>query len=208
MGNSERTLGSPRYAGRDRRLRGTVDRACGAAGRLDRRRGAPSKKGAGFVQPDGPHKHWHLDISYVNLGGTFYFLITVLDGSSRYIVYTEIRETMKEFDTEVVVQRALEKYPGEHPRIIADNGPQFLAREFKEFIRLMARQQVRSPMAWAEDRATQRCDLSADPGAKTGAGARRFLALLPFHPLRDWHESDKPSRQDAATIVVGCLPTH
>ena len=48
----------------------------------------------------------------MNLGGTFYFLITVLDGSSRYIVYTEIRETMKEFDTEVVVQRALEKYPG------------------------------------------------------------------------------------------------
>ena len=54
--------------------------------------------------------------------------------------------------------------------------------------------------AWAEDRATQRCDPSADPGAKTGAGAGHVPALLPSSPLRDWHESDKPPRHDAATV--------
>jgi len=64
---------------------------------------------------------------------------------------------------------------------------------------------VRSLMDWAEDRATQRCDLSADPGAKTGAWARLALALLPLQPLRDWHQSDKPSRQDAA-IPPGRMP--
>ena len=122
----------------------SVYRVLKNAGRLDRHRWAPSKKGTGFVQPDGPHKHWHLDISYVNLGGTFYFLITVLDGYSRYIVHEEIRENMREFDMEVVVQRALEKYPGEHPRIITDNGPQFMARDFKEFIRLMGLTHVRT----------------------------------------------------------------
>jgi putative transposase len=122
----------------------SVYRVLKSAGLLDRRRWAPSKKGTGFVQPDGPHKHWHLDISYVNLAGTFYFLISVLDGYSRYIVHWEIRENMKEFDTEVVVQRALEKYPGEHPRIITDNGPQFMARDFKEFIRLMGLTHVRT----------------------------------------------------------------
>jgi len=122
----------------------SVYRVLKNAGRLDRHRWAPSKKGSGFVQPDGPHKHWHLDISYLNLAGTFYFLTTLLDGYSRYIVHWEIRETMKEFDTEVVVQRALEKYPGEHPRIITDNGPQFVARDFKEFIRLMGLTHVRT----------------------------------------------------------------
>jgi len=115
-----------------------------AAGRLDRHHGAPSKKGTGFVQPDGPHKHWHTDISYLNIAGTFYFLITVLDGYSRYIVHWEIRESMKEFDTEIVVQRGLEKWPGERPRIISDNGPQYIARDFKEFIRLMGLTHVRT----------------------------------------------------------------
>jgi transposase InsO family protein len=122
----------------------SVYRVLKAAGRLDRRRWAPSKKGVGFEQPHGPHQHWHLDISYLNVGGTFYFLITALDGYSRYIVHTEIRETMKEFDTEVVLQRAWERYPGEHPRIITDNGPQFVARDFKEFIRLMGLTHVRT----------------------------------------------------------------
>jgi putative transposase len=102
------------------------------------------EKGTGFVQPDRPHKHWHLDISYLNLAGTFYFLITVLDGYSRYIVHCDIREGMKEFDTEVVVQRALEKYPHERPRIITDNGPQFIARDFKTFIRMMGLTHVRT----------------------------------------------------------------
>ncbi len=122
----------------------SVYRVLKNAGRLDRHRWAPSKKGTGFVQPVGPHKHWHLDIAYVNLAGTFYFLISLLDGYSRYIVHWELRETMKEFDTEVVVQRALEKYPGEHPRIITDNGPQFVSRDFKQFIRLMGLTHVRT----------------------------------------------------------------
>jgi putative transposase len=122
----------------------SVYRVLKNAGRLDRRRWAPSKKGTGFVQPAGPHKHWHLDIAYVNLAGTFYFLISLLDGYSRYIVHWELRENMKEFDTEVVVERALEKYPGEHPRIITDNGPQFVSRDFKHFIRLMGLTHVRT----------------------------------------------------------------
>ena len=122
----------------------TTYRVLKAAGCLDRHRWAPSKKGTGFVQPDRPHKHWHLDIAYLNVGGTFYFLISLLDGYSRYIVHSEIRESMKQLDTQIVVQRALEKYPGERPRIITDNGPQFVAREFKHFVRLCGMTHVRT----------------------------------------------------------------
>jgi hypothetical protein len=39
-------------------------------------------------------------------------------------------------DAEIVVQRAREKFPGENPRIISDNGPQFIAKDFKQFVRL------------------------------------------------------------------------
>lgn len=122
----------------------SVYRVLKQAGRLDRHRFAPSKKGTGFVQPLRPHQHWHIDVSYINVAGTFYFLCSLLDGYSRYIVHSELRETMKEHEVEIVVQRALEKFPGETPRIISDNGPQFIARDFKEYVRLMGMTHVRT----------------------------------------------------------------
>ena len=95
-----------------------------------------SLKGTGFKGPKAPHEHWHVDISYLNICGTFYYLISLLDGYSRYIVHWEIRESMKESDVQIVIQRAKERFPEAHPRIISDRGPQFVARDFKAFIRL------------------------------------------------------------------------
>lgn len=103
-----------------------------------------SRKGRGFQQPLGPHEHWHIDISYVNICGTFYYLCSILDGYSRYIVHHEIREQMKEQDVEIIVQRALEAFPGVNPRVISDNGPQFIAKDFKSFLKLKGMDQVRT----------------------------------------------------------------
>jgi len=114
----------------------TVYRVLKAADRLGRPSPANARKGKGFHQPDRPHRHWHIDFSHLNICGTFYHLCSILDGYSRLVVHWEIRETMFEKDAEIVVQRALEKYPGEHPRIISDNGPQFVAKDFKLFLRL------------------------------------------------------------------------
>ena len=50
---------------------------------------------------------------------------------------------MTEADVETIIQRALEKYPGVHPRLISDNGPQFIAKDFKEFIRITGLTHVR-----------------------------------------------------------------
>jgi len=115
-----------------------------AAGRLDRKNVTPSKKGTGFVQPTKNHQEWHVDVSYINVGGSFYFLISVLDGFSRYIVHWELRETMKELDIELVIAKAIEKHPGVSPRIISDNGPQFIAKDFKEFVRQYGLTHVRT----------------------------------------------------------------
>ncbi len=122
----------------------SVYRVLKQAGRLDRKWQKPSKKGTGFVQPLGAHEHWHVDVSYLNLGGTFYYLCSLLDGYSRFIVHWEIRESMTERDIETIVQRGLEKFPDERPRIISDNGPQFIAKDFKEFIRLTGTTHVRT----------------------------------------------------------------
>jgi len=58
----------------------SVYRVLKDAGRLDSRTYGPSAKGQGFVQPDKPHEHWHIDVSYLNIRGTFYYLCTILDG--------------------------------------------------------------------------------------------------------------------------------
>jgi putative transposase len=56
----------------------------------------PSLKGKGFQQPLRTHEHWHVDISYINVAGTFFYLCSLLDGCSRFIVHREIRESMTE----------------------------------------------------------------------------------------------------------------
>lgn len=122
----------------------TTYRVLKNAGLLDRHNTKPSKKGTGFKQPEKPHEHWHIDISYLNLGGTFYFLISVLDGYSRSIVHWEISESMREQDVELVLQKALEKHPNAKPRIISDNGPQFIAKDFKSFLRIFGLSHVRT----------------------------------------------------------------
>ena len=51
---------------------------------------------------------------------------------------------MTEAEIEIVLQRARERYPEVKPRIISDNGPQFVARDFKEFIRIAGMTHVRT----------------------------------------------------------------
>ena len=122
----------------------SVWRILSRAGLLRRWKGQASRKGTGFEQPSEPHQHWHIDVSYINVSGTFYYLCGVLDGYSRAIVHWDLREAMTETDVEIVLEAAKEKHPGAKPRIISDNGPQFIARDFKEFIRISGMTHVRT----------------------------------------------------------------
>lgn len=122
----------------------SVYRVLRRAGVLDRYHQVPSKKGTGFHQPSAPHQHWHIDIAYLNIAGTFYYLCSLLDGYSRYLVHWEIREAMTEQDVETIVQRARERFPNACPRIISDNGPQFIARDFRSYVRLCGMTHVRT----------------------------------------------------------------
>jgi transposase InsO family protein len=122
----------------------SVYRVLKNAGLLAGQAPTTTKKGTGFVQPLAAHDHWHVDVSYLNIAGTFYFLCAILDGYSRSAIHWEIREKMEEIDVETIVQRGREKFPGTTPRIITDNGPQFIAKDFKEFIRIAGMTHVRT----------------------------------------------------------------
>jgi transposase InsO family protein len=123
----------------------SVYRVLKEAGLLQKwNRNRSDRKGKGFAQPSKVHEHWHTDVSYLNIHGTFYYLCSLLDGYSRYIVHWEIRPSMTEPDVEIIIQRAREHFPNVTPRIISDNGPQFIAKDFKEFIRECGMTHVRT----------------------------------------------------------------
>src|SRR6185437_1282281 len=52
--------------------------------------------------------------------------------------------SMTESEVATIIQRARERFPDARPRIISDNGPQFIAKDFKEFIRICGMTHVRT----------------------------------------------------------------
>ena len=81
----------------------SVWRVLQQAGLLSRWKGKPSRKGTGFEQPPKAHQHWHIDVSYINVSGTFYYLCSILDGYSHSIVHWDLRESMTEAEIEVIL---------------------------------------------------------------------------------------------------------
>lgn len=107
-------------------------------------------KGKGFSQPQKFNEHWHTDIKYVNFKGTFLFLISVIDGYSRYIIHHDLRTHMQEFDVQLVIQAALEKYSDVQPRLITDNGPQYISKDFSHFLKSAGLQHIRTSIMYPQ----------------------------------------------------------
>ncbi len=122
----------------------SVYRVLKAAGLLRTASRKSSRKGKGFHQPERIHAHRHVDMCYINICGTFYYLCSIIDGYSRYLVHWEMRESMREADVEIIIRRAREMFPGASPRIVSDNGPQFISRDFKQFLRICGMTHVRT----------------------------------------------------------------
>ena len=69
---------------------------------------------------------------------------------------------------------------------------------------MMSRDALHTILTWAEDRATQRCDPNAVPGAESEERAAVQHAAVRPSLLRSRHPGDKPSRHEAATFLTGC----
>ncbi len=51
-------------------------------------------------------------------------------------IHWELRKAMTEDEVEIIIQRVRERFPEASPQTIPDNGPQFVAKDFKKFIRM------------------------------------------------------------------------
>jgi transposase InsO family protein len=103
------------------------------------------RAGRGGERPAAPtrvHERWHTDLMYLRVGDAWYFLVTVLDAYSRYVVHWELLASMTALDVRYVLQHALEA-TGAHPRLVTDNGAQFTAAEFKDLVRRFAVEHIR-----------------------------------------------------------------
>jgi len=94
-------------------------------------------------RPTAPNQRWHTDIMYLRIGDAWYFLVTVLDAYSRYVVHWELLTTMTAADVRLVVQHALEITPNAKPQIVTDNGTQFTAADFKALVRRFEIEHIR-----------------------------------------------------------------
>ena len=86
------------------------------------------------AKPKAPDVRWHTDILYLWVAGRWYFLVTVIDGYSRYIVNWKLLFSMVADDVVSVIEEALENIQA-HPQVVSDNGPQFISREFRQLIK-------------------------------------------------------------------------
>lgn len=82
-----------------------------------------------------PNEVWHVDLMYLWVKGRWYFLVSVLDSYSRFIVHWELALSMRAQEVAEIIATALEKVPGKKPRIVRDNGSQFVSKEWREVIR-------------------------------------------------------------------------
>ena len=92
------------------------------------------------------HELWQTDFTYFRIvGWGWYFLSTILDDFSRYIICWRLTTTMASSDVTDTLQDALEvtglKQARVHhkPRLLSDNGPCYVSGELK---RWLAEQQI------------------------------------------------------------------
>jgi len=85
------------------------------------------------------HQMWQTDFTYFKiLGWGWYYLSTVLDDYSRYIVHWELCESMKVEDVKRTLDRAITNariVTKQRPRLLSDNGSCYIATELKDYLK-------------------------------------------------------------------------
>ncbi len=85
-----------------------------------------------------PDEQWHIDLMYVWIAPVWYYLVHILDAHSRYLVHWTLNATIKADTVTLTVQEALDGLPSRRrgePRIVRDNGSQFLSAEWRHLVR-------------------------------------------------------------------------
>ena len=124
-------------------------------------------------------------MGYLNGLGPFLFLITVFEGANRYVLHHERRSSTSgyDYDVELTIKRALEKFPGARARIISDNGSQITGKEFKDYIRQKGLNHVRTSVAYPQS--TGKLEPFHGTGKQASIRKRSYVSLEDARELID-----------------------
>ncbi len=90
---------------------------------------------------------WQTDFTYLKVRGWgWYYLSTILDDYSRYIVSWKLCKTMKDEDVQATINEAYKQYyiPREdRPRLLSDNGSCYIAKGLKKYLDFVGMNHVR-----------------------------------------------------------------
>ena len=93
---------------------------------------------------------WQTDFTYFKIvGWGWYFLSTVLDDYSRYIISWKLTTTMGADDVKLTLDDAIGRTGADQvvvkhrPRLLSDNGPCYLSKELKEYLKERKMQHTR-----------------------------------------------------------------
>jgi putative transposase len=93
------------------------------------------------------HELWQTDFTYFKiLGWGWYYLSTIMDDYSRYIIHWELCRTMKAEDVERTVEKAMAiagLQHGQKPKLLSDNGSCYIATELEEWLKLKGVKHIR-----------------------------------------------------------------
>ncbi len=92
----------------------------------------------------GPHQMWATDASYFRVvGWGFYYMVTVMDDFSRFILAWKLKMDMTSESFIDVIQDAVdltgmtEVALEDRTRLLTDNGPGYVSRAFQDYMRLV-----------------------------------------------------------------------
>ena len=87
------------------------------------------------------HELWQTDFTYLKvIGWGWYYLATVLDDFSRFIIAWKLFTTMtagdvKEVLDETLARTGIDRVKVRHrPRLLSDNGPSYLSKELQSYL--------------------------------------------------------------------------
>jgi len=96
-----------------------------------------------------PHQMWATDASYFRvIGWGYYYLVTVMDDYSRFILAWKLQKDMSANSLIEVVQEAVDvtgmtDVPVEdRTKLLSDNGAGYVSRSFRDYLRLVSIRQI------------------------------------------------------------------